>query len=475
MSKYYDDLLLLCGYEPEEIEEERNRLEEVFRRIGLGPKDFIVGEERVRSHYQIDMIGVRKLLGAYLKELTDIVMAADEGRKCVYFGYPAMMGPGLILQAAAGDKLQICAPDVVIAHTLGLIFDKLTPILQAGEQNGLPPGHALCSLWQTKIGGISLGIVPPPAFNFSSGYFCDMSAVGDSLIRNKYGTPAGIIDCCLDGRLGEYPYRRPEKVKFLGLQIEKAMEKAQQVLDIKVEPRHFEEGLDSTWKFRDLCGTICEYIKADPVPLSLAGVELIESISGCTTGRGMNEAVKALEILIPELKNKVENGEGVTPKGAPRVMILHGHMGDPRVSMIYENVGLAVPITYIMAWNGGLRVTVEETYDTPYEQMAAHELAIALPYGAVDSVNTLFVQASKLCRVDGFIQRNLHHCRPASIGSRQVKQFLEEKTGLPVLNMDEDMVDSRVYSADYMLTKIETFAELLKAQKKWEVADTLYD
>ena len=122
--------------------------------------------------------------------------------KCVYFGYPAMMGPGLILQAAAGDKLQICAPDVVIAHTLGIIFDKLTPVLQAGEQNGLPPGHALCSLWQTKIGGISLGIVPPPSFNFSSGYFCDMSAVGDSLIRNKYGTPAGIIDCCLDGTFG---------------------------------------------------------------------------------------------------------------------------------------------------------------------------------------------------------------------------------------------------------------------------------
>ena len=470
MAGQYDELLLLCGYEQEEIDEERGRIDETFRRLGLGDSDYKNGIERVNKYYQVEMLGVRKLLGAYLKELTDVILAGDEGKKCIYFGFPAMLGPALILKAAAGDKLMAVAPDVIIAHTMGLIFDKHYPIIQAGEQNGLPPGHALCSLWQIKIGGLAMGIIPPPDFNFSSGYFCDMSAIGDSLVRAKYGTPAGIIDSCMDGRLDEYPNIRPERVKFLGQQIKDAMDMAQEVLDIKVEEEHFEKGLNSTWNYRKLCAELCDVMNSDPVPLSMTAVDLIEAIPACSSGRGVREAAKALEILIPELKEKVARGEGIAPKGAPRIMLLHGNMADPRMTLMTEDAGLACPMTYIMAWNGGIKIDVKQDYGNPYDNMAEVEFALSMPFGG-DATAKVWAKAVKLTHLDGLIMKHLHHCRPATSGYRIAKDHLEDLTGIPVLDMDEDLCDNRVYGPAYMKTKLETFAEMLRARKKWQTIE----
>jgi hypothetical protein len=192
MAQYYDDLLTLCGFEPEEIDEERPRVEKVFERLGIGPHDMETADSWVRQNHDVTLQGVRKLLGAWLKQLIDLVLAKDEGKKIVYFGFPAITGPGLMLSASSKDVF-VCAPDMVLDHTMGQIFNKLTPILEAGEAHGLPPGHALCSLWQAKIGGIVKGMIPVPDLALASSYSCDMGSKADDLVTAQYGTPSPIL------------------------------------------------------------------------------------------------------------------------------------------------------------------------------------------------------------------------------------------------------------------------------------------
>jgi len=47
MANYYDGLLRLCGFEDEDIEEERPRLEASFERLGIGPEDVETAESWV--------------------------------------------------------------------------------------------------------------------------------------------------------------------------------------------------------------------------------------------------------------------------------------------------------------------------------------------------------------------------------------------------------------------------------------------
>ena len=84
MAKYYDELLKLCGFEEEEIGQERPRIEEIFRRLELGSADMKSAESWVRQNHDVELVGVRKMLRLWLKELFDLVLARDEEKKIEY-------------------------------------------------------------------------------------------------------------------------------------------------------------------------------------------------------------------------------------------------------------------------------------------------------------------------------------------------------------------------------------------------------
>jgi len=464
MADYYDELFKLCGFEDEEIEEERARIEKTFERLGIGPEDMETADSWVRQNHDVTLTGVRKLLGAWLKELIDLVLARDDGKKIVYFGFPAILGPGLMLSASSEDVF-VCAPDMVLDHTMGQIFNKLTPILEAGEANGLPPGHALCSLWQAKIGGVALGMIPVPDLALASSYYCDMGSKADDLVTAQFGVPIAYIDGVMDSNWGEYPEYLPERVHYLGAQMNQALKKAEKVLDIEIVPDAWERSQKGSRAFVNNLLRLLDLMKADPVPVNVAELELLEGLSGTSTGRGIREGVKAMEILIHELEERVKAGTGATEKGAPRVMTWVGHCTDPRVTHLVEDAGLAVPLTLTLAWVGGPPIKLKRTYATPGEKMADYELATGVYHGT-DGAIKRFEMGAKVMKLDGFIMNYLYNCRPDAILSHNTKRYLEEKTGLPVLALEIDAFDSRAYSAASMRTKVETFAEMLKAKKK---------
>ena len=425
MAHYYDELLKLCGFEEEEIEKERSRIEKTFERLGIGSEDMETAEDWVRQNHDVTLTGVRKLLGAWLKELIDLVLARDDGKKIVYYGFPAMLGPGLALSASS-DNLFVSAPDMVLDHTMGQIFNKLTPILEAGEANGLPAGHSLCSLWQAKIGGLALGIIPAPDLALASSYYCDMGSKADDLVAAQSGVPIVYIDGSMDSDWGEYPEYRPERVSYLGAQINQALNKSEEVLGIKIAPDAWEKSQKGGQAFVSNLLKLLELMKADPVPVSIAELELLEALSMTSTGRGIRDGIKAMEILIVELGKRVKAGIGATKKGAPRVMIGVGHCSDPRVTRLIEDVGLAVPLTFILAWVAGPPFKPKRTYATPGETIADRELAAASFHSAYAVINR-FEEAAKVMGLDGFIGNYLYNCRPAALTSHSLKKYLEGK------------------------------------------------
>ncbi|MBN1571163.1 MAG: 2-hydroxyacyl-CoA dehydratase [Acidobacteria bacterium] len=463
MAGYYDALFKLCGFEPAEIEAERPRIDRTLARLNLGPEDMRRAENWVSRYHDVTLKGVRKLLGAWLKELIDLVLAGEDGKKIVYYGFPAILGPGLMLSASSKDVF-VSAPDMVLDHTMGHIFNKLAPILEAGEANGLPPGHALCSLWQAKIGGIAKGMIPAPHLALASSYYCDMGSKADDLVTAKYGVPIAYIDGVMDSKWGEYPDYQPERVRYLGAQINQALKKAERVLDIQISPDAWERSREDSGKFRENLARLVELMRADPVPLSLVELELLEALSASSTGRGIQEGIKAMEILTDELEDRVKAGIGTTEKGAPRVMVRLGHASDPRVSRLFEEAGLAVPLTFILGSWGGIRAKPRGNYSTPGEIIADYEMAAGYYYGT-DAQIQFYEKAAELMKLDGFIATYLYNCRPVATLSHAQKKYLEERTGLPVLSLEIDNFDSRAYSAASLRTKVETFAQMLKAKK----------
>ena len=85
---YYDELLRLCGYEPEEIERERPRIEKAFDKIELTPEDINRGMKRVNHYFDIELTSIRKMMGLWIKSLIDLVLAREERDKIIYCAAP---------------------------------------------------------------------------------------------------------------------------------------------------------------------------------------------------------------------------------------------------------------------------------------------------------------------------------------------------------------------------------------------------
>jgi hypothetical protein len=466
MANYYDELLKLCGFEEDEIKAQRPRIEKTFERLGIGPADMQTAESWVRQNHDVTLKGVRKLLGSWLKELIDLVLAKDEGKKIVYFGFPAIQGPGMVLSASSKD-VTVCAPDMILCHTLGQIFNKVTPLIETAESHGLPPGHALCSLWQVKVGAMVKGMIPVPDLALASSYFCDMGSKADDLVAVQYDVPIAYIDGVMDSKWGEYPSFLPERVDYLGTQIGQAISMAEEVLGITVAPDAWEKSQKSNRAFLQNLSAIVEHMKADPVPVSVVELELLEPLPGSMTGRGLEQGIEAMEILAGELEERVKVGTGVMKKGAPRVMILQGHTADPTVTRLVESVGLAVPLTVILAASSNRpdeSVSKDTAYTEPSDILAEEQLLKGAYHGTDASVIRL-AESAGVMKLDGFIVNYLHHCRPVALFSGVTKKYLEETTGLPTLELEFDLSDNRAYSAASMRTKVETFADMLKAKK----------
>ena len=458
MGEYYDELLEICGFEAKEIDQERVRIEKAFRKLELGPEDMDRAVAWVSDNHDVELAGVRMMLGIWLKELVDLVLAKDEGKKLVYFGFPNIPGPAAAI-AASTDELFCTSPETVLCYTMGQIFNKLTPILEEGENHGLPAGHGLCSLQQIRVGGMEKHIIPVPDLVLTSSYFCDMGSKTDELLHEKYAHPAVYVDGSMDSGWGEYPDYLPQRVNFLGAQIEKIFDQVKEVVGVEIGEKARYEGASRGHQIFSALSELVDLMKdADPPPISIVEAELARRLTnGSASRRVVTEGPQAIRLLNREIRERVEKGMGIARKGAPRVMILMAHFSDPGIMHMMENAGLSIPV----ALHSVVQAKVRKR--TPFisgEILAEREMGFGAFHGTYGFIRGA-VDAIKTLNLDGVIWNYLYNCRPIAITSHLLKQVVEKETGIPVLSLEMDLYDSRSYSAELLRNRVEAFAEML--------------
>lgn len=459
-----NELLTLCAFDESEIARQRQRIEKTFQILGLGPVDMDRAVARIHKYFDIELMGVRKALGVWLKELFDVVLAREEGKKIIYFGYPPFQYTGLAIKAAAKQKsdFYIGCPEVVLCLTLGQIFDKIVPVLEAGEATGLPPGHAMCSLLQIKLGALEKGLIPVPDMSIATSYFCDMGPKADELMQRKYGYPIEYVDTCLDAPWGAWPGYDRETVLYLGARVNKLFGTLNDMFGLEINEDTWQQARLVAGKLYMAINELNQHLTADPVPLRVADSQLIFNIPTACTGVAMEEGPEAIEILAKEVGKRVEKEIGVVAKGAPRVVTLLHSFIDPVVNRLIEEVGLAVPINIL------LLPPPKPAEPYPYLTLGEKRAEQAMFGGVYHSAYGLIKRTTdglKFAEVDGVIYSYPFNCRPFVCGSKLTKLYIEKEIGLPTLLLEMDLYDSRNYSAASLRTRLEGFAEMLKARK----------
>lgn len=459
----YSELFKLLGYDQDEIEKERPRIDKAFKILDIGPEDIKGAEKRVRENFDTELAGARKMWRLWLKEFINLVLTKEEGKRWIYTPSPPYPLVIDTLRFASEDRSVYVSPITwFTGFVMGAIFDKLTPILEAGEAAGLGPGQAHCSFNQQDLGVMAKGVVPIPDLVVNYRYFCDQGAEAAELVNWHWGTPMVYIDYSpdLDPR---QPYEKfaERQVRYFGGEIRRAFERAGEIMGYEVKEEHKQETMAQNGALWMAIQSLVNLLReADPMPLGL--VELAFVCWSTFVIPDKNELIEVVKTMTEEVKERIAKGEGRVEKGAPRIYWFVPTMADITLMRMVDKLGLACP-NALFAWLSPDELTPLQS-TTIEEQMAEFTINRGLFRGSLPCVQYM-EDVCKAFELDGAVVSYMFSCRVVGTPPMMAKKQLKEKLGIPVLALEMDPQDLRDYSPGQLRTRVETFAELLKARK----------
>jgi len=123
-------------------------------------------------------------------------------------------------------------------------------------------------------------------------------------------------------------------------------------------------------------------------------------------------------------------------------------------NLFASNNACLVADTYTSAWAVDIKI------DDPLTSMADAYMKVYLNI-SIDIMIEQLLNLMERYDADGLVMHSNRSCKPYSLGQYDLARMVTEKTGKPVLIIEADMTDSRVYSEAQVRERVEAFIESL--------------
>lgn len=454
------EMLMSCGYENHEMEFEMPRVQKAFARLGITGEDIARGKQRLVTYYDMELKGVRKILGLFLKELVNITLAKEEGKNRIIHGCMAptfeVFGSALV---SYSNDVCVMVPNPLFMVVFGCILGKFVPILEAAERHWLKGGLVShCAMVKTRVGLLALNLIPKPDLMITSGSLCETSPKTNDLFHELYDIPTFYHDTCQDRELRDYP-DSTQAMALSAKGMRRMVQRLQEVVGFEITD-------DMLWEVIRIKDEIAEGIdrvrelvrNSDPVPMRSTHENLLAWFTPVPLSMDYLLATKnAVDILYEELKERVDKGEGPIEKGAPKLMaICPNHHSDPRLEHLVNESGMAL-IATDMEFSAPF-ISSEAPKD-PCEALSQYiNASLAVYLGGRLSI---ILDACKRLKVDGVLNHYHVGCRSVAGDALILKDVIQKELGIPVLTLEWENFDPRVYDHEQYKTRLEVFRSMI--------------
>ncbi len=196
-------------------------------------------------------------------------------------------------------------------------------------------------------------------------------------------------------------------------------------------------------------------------PAPMSAFDAFFFLALIVTLRGTQTAVDFYRELVVEMENRVTQGIGIVPGERYRLLWdnlpvwyhlkwLSTTFSDHKACLVAD--------TYTSAWCSALQYVDPDNF---LNSMAEAYTRIYLNIG-IDAMADQVLEMISFYDVDGFVMHSNRSCKPYSFGQMDIMRQVREKTGLPVLMIEADMVDPRSFSESQIRTRIDAFMEIIQ-------------
>lgn len=226
----------------------------------------------------------------------------------------------------------------------------------------------------------------------------------------------------------------------------------------KITDKELRRQIELHNKKRKLLKEIVGFCKDHPVPIS--GLDVLAVMESRSFSVEVNDYINALQLLGCELEIIKREGRSVCSPEAPRILLTGCPVGkgsEKVVRLIEECEGIVVcqeNCSGIKSFD----LLVDEN-DDPYRAMASRYLKIPCSCMTPNQGRTeLLGRLVDDFKIQGVVDLTWHCCHTYNVESYLIKEFLEKKHQIPLLQIETD------YSASdtgQLRTRIEAFLEML--------------
>lgn len=456
-------LLALLHYGEEEMNKQRPRIEKALERAKITDEDLKVGQKNIAQDFELE--SARRVMGMWFKRFVDLMLAGDEHKKVLYHVHPGIPRLNLGMNIAY-PEIYSDFPDTILLFVYGTIFNRLTDLLDESEKRGMEQTQAQCAINQVTFAAIVTDLVPKPDLVVAGRYQCDQSVKLCELISEVKKVPFLTFDTVRDEPWGFFPEVADRAVKYFADGYEETLKSCCELLGVPPMP---EEAWKKARKDYVLPWILLDdvhelMIKADPRPAKLKNHHPFQFGTLEPAAAYFKEYMDCLNLYVRELRDRIKAGHGVIPKGAPKVGMMCGTswaMHDD--ADMYEEAGLNVVIPIGAIWLAPYERGNKKA-ETQFEKIAWSYLCKGYVRCTYDHTYRFREMASH-AKLDGVIFAVMFSCRVLAPAAYMVKKEVEE-AGTPAMVLEVDVVDPRTHTADTLRTRVEAFAELLRARKK---------
>ena len=198
-------------------------------------------------------------------------------------------------------------------------------------------------------------------------------------------------------------------------------------------------------------------------PSPMSAFDAFIHLALIVTLRGTQVTVDYYKTLLEEMNERVQNGISAVPREKYRLLwdnipvwFKTRWLSDKFASLD----ACLVADTYTSAWSGTMTYIDEHNF---MDSLAETYTRIYLNIG-VDEMAQKVLKMIEKYDVDGVVLHSNRSCKPYSFGQYDTQRIIQDKTGLPTLMIEADIVDERNFSESQIETRIDAFMEVVASR-----------
>lgn len=345
-------------------------------------------------------------------------------------------------------------------HAAILGARKMSPeVLPAAEAMGY--SMDLCSYSRCDIGSIKTGVsptwgLPKPDLLLVCNAQCGTLTKWFEVLGRMYHVPMVLIDVPHSGS-GE---QDSAAERYVRSQLEELVEIVQRVTGAPLDPDKLRETIRLSQKASDLWTRMLELGAMRPSPITV--FDQFVSMFPIVSQRGTQAAVDFYGAMVAELEDRVARGGGALDNEKFRLFWDNLPIWPElrRLSDVLEKLGASV-VTSIYTWAWGNLAVGESDPLADYTEQYLYTFNLHLAR-RID----LYSQIAKQYQLDGFLYHSNRSCKYISQDIPLLRAAVAERTGIPGIILEADHNDPRLYTMESLERQIESFLDLLAAQKR---------